>query len=93
MDGVGFDQRTKDHLAKLQKTMGLLRNWTFVFQLGVTALLAAVLVTANWRKFDREPAQSARQLETTRLELEVEKLKAEVRSVQLDLEVKPRDHK
>jgi membrane protein implicated in regulation of membrane protease activity len=91
--GAGFDQRTKSHLAELKGTMGLLKNWTFVFQLGVTFLLVAVLLTVNWKKFDPEPAQSIRQLETTKLELEVEKLKAEVRSKQLDAETRSQNHK
>ena len=42
-----FDEITKKQLASLRNRMGLLRNWTYVFQLGVTALLLMALLVAR----------------------------------------------
>lgn len=42
-----FDEITKKQLASLQERMGLLKNWTYVFQLGVTALLLVALLAVS----------------------------------------------
>jgi hypothetical protein len=48
-----FDTELNDFLSRLRTTMGLLKNWTYIFQLGVTALLAAALVVTNWNRFEQ----------------------------------------
>lgn len=48
---TSFDEITKKQLTSLQKSMGLLKCWSYVFQLGVTALLrGALLIVTMFRK-------------------------------------------
>jgi hypothetical protein len=46
---TSFDEATKKQLKSLQRRMGLLKNWTYIFQLGVTGLLLSILVIASYR--------------------------------------------
>lgn len=48
---VEFDKDLRKFLDSLKETMGLLKNWTYRFQLGVTAFLGIALVVANWDRF------------------------------------------
>lgn len=68
-----FSASLKNELEQLQRAMGRLRNWTYVFQLGVTLLLAVTLVGTNWSKFD-ESGPTVRQLERRKLELDIQEL-------------------
>jgi hypothetical protein len=49
--GVEFDEDLSKFLDSLKGTMGLLTNWTYRFQLGVTAFLGMALIVANWDRF------------------------------------------
>jgi len=49
--GAEFDEDLRRLLDSLKETMGLLKNWTYRFQLGVTAFLGFALVIANWSRF------------------------------------------
>lgn len=46
-----FDEKLNASLEGLRRTMGLLKNWTYIFQLGVTAFLSTTLVVTNWNRF------------------------------------------
>jgi hypothetical protein len=47
---TSFDDVTKKQLLSLQRRMGLLKNWTYIFQLGVTGMLLAILVISSFRE-------------------------------------------
>jgi hypothetical protein len=46
-----FDDELKRLLDNLKKKMGGITNWTYIFQLGLTAFLCIVLVLTNWSRF------------------------------------------
>jgi hypothetical protein len=78
-----FSASLKNELEQLQKAMGRLRNWTYIFQLGVTLLLAVTFAGTKWSKFD-ESGPTVRKLERRKLELDIQEFQEQLEQAQRD---------
>jgi hypothetical protein len=80
-----FDEALVGRLTRLQIRMGLLSNWAHTLQLGVTVLLAASLLLANWARLDPAVLEKTSRAESERSSLEIERLRLEVASLRRGL--------